>query len=127
MQMNMLGISTDQFEAMKDFYSQVLGFEIHEELESYVEFTGQPVRFALCDRQIMEQVTGDPVFAQRATGSPWELAFECSSREDLDQQFQDLLAKGAREVKSPSVMPWNQYAGFFADPDGHVHELFCRL
>ena len=127
MKINMLGVFTDQFTVMKDFYVQVLGFEILEELESYVEFGGQPMRVALCERKVMQQATGDPAFEKRAEGSPLEFAFECASNEDLDTQFQELIAQGARKVKSPAVMPWNQYAGFFADPDGHVHELFCNL
>lgn len=127
MQINMLGVFTDQFAAMKEFYAQVLGFEIVAELDSYVEFGGQPVRVALCERKVMLDATGDVGFAKPSEGTPLELAFECESREALDQQFQELITKGAREVKPPSVMPWNQYAGFFADPDGHVHELFCNL
>lgn len=124
MQINMLGVLTDRLAEMKEFYSSVLGFEIAQELESYVEFSGQPVRFAICERKIMQQVTGDPVYDQRATGAPLELAFKCDSREQLDADYQELIAKGAKAVKPPAAMPWGQYAGFFADPDGHVHELF---
>lgn len=127
MQINLLSVMTDQLAVMKDFYSRVLGFEIIEELESYVEFGGQPVRFAICERKIMQQVTGHEVFDRAPTGSPLELAFECGSREELDLQYQQLLADGATAVKSPAVMPWNHYTAFFADPDGHVHELFVRL
>jgi lactoylglutathione lyase len=127
MQINMVGLSTDQLDAMKEFYSQVLGFEITEELESYVEFGGQPLRFALCDRKIMQQVTEDSNFNQRATGSPFELAFLCETREELDQRYAEIIEKGARPVKKPTVMPWNHYTAFFADPDGYVHELFVRL
>ena len=127
MQINMVGLSTDQLDAMKAFYSEVLGFEIVEELDSYVEFGGQPLRFAMCDRKIMQQVTEDPGFDNRASGSPFELAFECESQEELDCKFAELIEKGARAVKQPSLMPWNHYTAFFADPDGYVHELFVRM
>lgn len=123
----MVGVMTDQLAAMKEFYSGVLGFEIIRELESYVEFGGQPVRFAIAERKIMQQVTGHEVYDRPATGSPLELAFECGTQEELDQQYEQLLADGATAVKSPAVMPWKQYTAFFADPDGHVHELFVRL
>lgn len=123
----MVSLSTDRLEAMKAFYSSVLGFEIVEDLGNYVEFGGQPVRFAMCDRKIMQQVTEDVGFDQQATGSPFELAFECATREELDERYAELILQGAKPVKTPAVMPWNQYAGFFADPDGYVHELFVRL
>lgn len=126
MQINMIGLFTDKFEAMRDFYRDVLGFEILDELPQFVEFGGQPVRFALCDRQVMKETTGYEGYQQPATGTPFEMAFECASREDLEKQFAELLAKGAKLVKEPAEMPWGQYAGFFADPDGHVHELFVH-
>ena len=127
MQINMVGLFTDQFEAMKGFYAGVLEFEIVEQLDSYVEFGGQPVRFAICERKIMQQVTGYPGYDRPATGTPFELAFECGTRAELDDRFRELVSQGAKLVKSPAIMPWNQYAAFFADPDGHVHELFVRL
>lgn len=127
MQINMLGVFTDQFQVMKEFYSEVLGFEIIEELESYVEFGGQPVRFAICERKIMLDITGDAEYSKPSEGSPFEFAFECMSREELDTQLEELVSKGARKVKDPAEMPWGQYTGFFADPDGHVHELFYRI
>ncbi|NOY41330.1 MAG: glyoxalase [Planctomycetes bacterium] len=127
MQINMVSLSTDRLEAMKAFYTSVLGFEVVEDLGSYVEFGGQPVRFAMCERKIMQQATGDASFDQQATGSPFELAFECATCEELDKRYAELISQGAKPVKGPSVMPWNQYAAFFADPDGYVHELFARL
>jgi len=127
MRINLVGLFTEQLAVMKEFYTSVLGFEIAVELEKYIEFGGQPVRFAICEREVMQEVTGDPVYDAPATGTPFELAFECDSREQLDQRYEELIGLGAREVKQPAVMPWNQYAGFFADPDGHVHELFVNL
>lgn len=126
MRINMIGLFTDQFEVMKTFYRDVLDFRILEELPQYVEFSGQPVRFALCDRKVMKETTGYEGYQQAATGTPFEMAFECTSREELETQFAELLEKGAKLVKQPSEMPWGQYAAFFADPDGHVHELFVR-
>ena len=127
MKINMVGLFTDRFDEMKAFYCSVLRFEIVEELDSYVEFGGQPMRFAICKREVMQQVTGYPGYDQPATGTPFELAFECFSRDELDGRYEVLIAEGAKPVKPPAVMPWNQYAAFFADPDGHVHELFYRL
>lgn len=127
MKINMIGLMTDQIEAMKEFYTSVLEFEVVTDMGSYVEFGGQSVRFAICERKVMQDVTAFAGYDQPATGTPFEMAFECESREALDSQFEKLIAAGAELVKLPSVMPWNQYAGFFADPDGHVHELFVPL
>jgi len=127
MKIDMLGIFTDQFDAMKAFYVSVLGFEIGVELEKYVEFSGQGVRFALCERSVMAASVSAQHFGERATGRPVSLAFRCQSKAALEADFGELISKGAEQVREPSVMPWGQYTAFFADPDGHVHELFVDL
>lgn len=127
MQIDLLSVFTDQFDGMKAFYADVLGFQIAQELDQYVEFGGQPVRFAICQRQVMQQVTGHDAYDAPPTGCPFELAFPCKSAAELDACFRRLIDQGAREIKPPSMMPWGHYAGFFADPDGNVHELFARV
>ena len=127
MKIDMLGIFTDQFDAMKSFYVSVLEFEIGPEQEKYVEFSGQGVRFALCERSVMAESVSAEHFGERATGRSFSLAFRCDSESSLETDLAELLAKGAELVREPSVMPWGQYTAFFADPDGHVHELFVDL
>lgn len=127
MQIEMLSLFTDRFTEMKRFYADVLGFAIGEELEKYVEFTGQGVRFALCERCVMADAVSAERFSASATGCPLSLAFRSSNQQALQAEYADLLAKGAVAVHEPSLMPWGQYTAFFADPDGHVHELFTDV
>ncbi len=56
-QINMIGIITSQFDVMRDFYRDVLGFGIILEVEQYVEFANDGVRFCISTSQIMHQVT----------------------------------------------------------------------
>ncbi|MEM6329559.1 MAG: VOC family protein [Planctomycetota bacterium] len=127
MKFEMLSVLTDRFDPMKRFYSEVLGFEIGPELEKYVEFTGQGVRFALCERGVMAAAVSGERFGRPAEGCPLTLAFRCATPESLDSDYKRLVERGATAVRAPSAMPWGQYAAFFADPDGHVHELFTEM
>lgn len=47
MRIGLITVLTDNIEPMNIFYSQVLGFEIIEELENYVGFKNDGVRFAV--------------------------------------------------------------------------------
>ncbi|MEM9186234.1 MAG: VOC family protein [Planctomycetota bacterium] len=127
MQIEMLSLFTDRFAEMKRFYAEVLGFEIGTELEKYVEFAGQGVRFALCERGVMADAVSPDHYGEPPTGSPVSLAFRCEDQAAVESDFATLLAKGATQVRPPAVAPWGQYTAFFADPDGHVHELFCDV
>ena len=42
---------------MKDFYSEILGFKVIEDLDSYVELRNRGVRFAICTLEVMYEAT----------------------------------------------------------------------
>ncbi len=125
MQMDMIGIFTDRIDDMKQFYADALGLRIVEDLGKYVEFEGASIRFAICEQQVMSEIVGDTGYDQPHTGHAFELAFKCDSEPGVDEAYRELLGKGAQQIKPPSTMPWGQYAGFFADPDGNIHEVFA--
>ena len=122
---NLITIWTDNIERMKAFYENVMGFKVKTELNTYVEFYNEGVRFAICERQVMHEYSD--AFKLMRTGQAFELAFPCKSVEELDKTYKDLIDKGAVEVHKPQNMPWNQRTALFADPDGNIHEIFCEL
>jgi lactoylglutathione lyase len=124
---NMIGILTDQFEVMRDFYRDVMGFEIKLEMENFVEFESEGVRFALSTNEVMTMATGNESFRSPKSGHAFELAFQASSKEAMDKEFDELIEKGATSIKTPADMPWRQRTAFFADPDGNIHELFIDI
>ncbi|MFW5683753.1 MAG: VOC family protein [Spirochaetota bacterium] len=118
-------IWSDDVERMKRFYRDVLGFAVKNDLGEYVEFESPGVRFAVCRRAIMAD-HGDE-FSRPATGQAFELAFPCSSPEQVDEAYAGLVELGATGVAEPQDMPWGQRTAFFADPEGNIHEIFAGL
>jgi uncharacterized glyoxalase superfamily protein PhnB len=51
------------------------------------------------------------------------LAHNEPSREGVDQVFAEALAAGATATQPPRDTEWGGYAGYFADPDGHLWEI----
>lgn len=123
----MIGIVTSQLKEMRDFYKNVVGFEIELELDSYVEFKSEGVRFALTTNQVMKEATKSPSYDQPQSGQRLELAFPVDTPAEVDSAYQELIDKGAIPIKAAAHMPWNQRAAFFADPDGNIHEIFANL
>ncbi len=124
-QINLVTIWTDKIEPMKNFYNQVLGFKIANDLGNYVEFENEGVRFAICLREVMYGFSGE--YQKEATGQGFELAFPCENPADVDKSFKELIAKGAIFIHEPQDMPWNQRTALFGDPDGNIHELFAQI
>jgi len=122
---NLITIWTDDIEKMKTFYKVVLGFKIINDLDDYVEFNNDGVRFAICKRTVMYNFSED--YKQERKGQAFELAFPCDSPDEVDQSYKALLEKGAEGVHEPQDMPWSQRTAMFADPDGNIHEIFAEL
>ncbi len=51
------------------------------------------------------------------------LAWNCSSRSEVDDAMAHALAVGGRPVKAPHPTSYGGYSGYFADPDGHLWEI----
>jgi catechol 2,3-dioxygenase-like lactoylglutathione lyase family enzyme len=117
-------ILTDDVPAMRRFYMDVLGFEVKEDLGSYVEFANEGVRFAVCTRDVMHEGTSHPSYGEPGAGQAFELAFPLGSPEEVDTAYEEIVSKGATPVKGPEMMAWGRRTAFFADPEGNIHELY---
>lgn len=124
-QINLITIWTDNIDKMKNFYNQVLGFRIENDLGNYVEFENGGVRFAICMRDVMYVYSSE--YRKEPLGQGFELAFPCENPNDVDESFKKLISKGAISVHGPKDMPWNQRTALFADPDGNIHEIFAEI
>ena len=130
-QINLITILTDDVVGITRFYRDVLGFTMEDETSDsestdYVEFKNAGVRFSICSRQVMSDLTnGHQSFQEEKKGQSFELAFPCETPEEVEASYKQIILKGATAIKEPSQMPWGQTTAFFADPDGNIHEIFC--
>ncbi len=51
------------------------------------------------------------------------LAQNLATEAEVDAAYAAALAAGATGLKRPQTVFWGGYAGYFADPDGHVWEV----
>lgn len=123
----MVEVYTNDLKTMRAFYHDVLRFEILEDLEQYVEFKNEGVRFALSTMTVMYKATGDERFLEQKAGHTFGLAFRATDAAEVDITYDMLVAKGASPIKQAEDMPWGQRTAFFADPDGNIHEIFADL
>jgi catechol 2,3-dioxygenase-like lactoylglutathione lyase family enzyme len=123
----MIGILSNDVPKMRDFYRDVMGFEVQQDLGGYVEFAHGGVRFAISERSTMLDATGHPSYGEEPRGHSFELAFPASSPSEVDRIYKVLIDQGATPIKEPADMPWGQRTGFFSDPDGNIHEIFANL
>lgn len=120
----LITILTTDIPVMKAFYTDVMGFECIEDLGNYVEFRSKGVRFALTTPEVMYDGTEHQSFREKPMGQRFELAFPLPTPEAVGEAYDEIVSKGATPVTAPVMMPWGRMTGFFADPEGNIHELY---
>lgn len=121
-ELDLISIFTDDVNVMRNFYNDIIGLEIKNELDGYVEFEMASVRFSICSRETMEQLSSE--YTKIRKGNNFELAFKCDTKAELDKLYEYVTSNGGTAIYPPETMPWGHYTGLFADPDGNIHELF---
>ncbi|WP_067703250.1 VOC family protein [Nocardia jejuensis] len=67
------------------------------------------------------------VAVERIAGSPMSLGWFVDDRDDVDRVLERARFAGGTLVRAPLERPWGIYAGYFADPDGHLWEVVYFL
>ena len=123
----LITILTDSLLPMVAFYRDALGFQPKLEMDNYIEFENEGVRFAVCASSVMMDIVKHPGYQETRRGHSFELAFPVDTPQEVDTVYAEIVEKGAQPILAPANMPWNQRTAFFADPDGNIHEIFAEL
>jgi uncharacterized protein len=103
------------------FY-EALGFKAGRASEESVTFfPAGGVVLALFGRSALAE---DATVADSKPGfSGVALAHNARSERDVDKALKEAVAAGAKLIKPAGKTFWAGYAGYFADPDGHLWEV----
>jgi len=103
------------------FY-EALGFKAGRASEESVTFfPAGGVVLALFGRSTLAE---DATVADSKPGfSGVALAHNARSEGDVDKALKEAVAAGAKLIKPAGKTFWGGYAGYFADPDGHLWEV----
>lgn len=125
---SLITLGVDDLERALRFYRDGLGLEtegiIGTEFENgavvFFELSGG-LRLALWPRVSIAADSGLAV-AGAAPGNV-TLAHNVGGEAEVDAVMAEAVAAGARVVKAAAKTFYGGYAGYFADPDGHVWEV----
>lgn len=124
----LITLGVDDLERSLRFYRDGLGLPtqgiVGEQFEhgAVAFFDLQPgLKLAIWPRASLAHDTGLPVSVRAPAGS--SLAHNVSSQAEADAVMQQAAAAGATIVKPAQPTFWGGYAGYFADPDGHLWEV----
>ncbi|MBE9042294.1 VOC family protein [Oscillatoriales cyanobacterium LEGE 11467] len=117
-------LNVADYEACKQFYSQVLGFEIAfvDDNDRYVELTTGDTRITLFDRKNLKEFVGQKetlTYDRHYAGIA--LSFQVAN---LEEAIAHLQSNGITLVNQPWDFPDRGFiSACFRDPDGNLIEL----
>jgi catechol 2,3-dioxygenase-like lactoylglutathione lyase family enzyme len=124
----LITLGADDLERALRFYRDGLGFPtkgiVGTEFEhgAVAFFDLQPgLKLAVWPRASLAHDTGLPKTPSSAT--ELSLGHNVRSRAEVDAAMEQAGRAGARIVKPARETFWGGYAGYFADPDGHLWEV----
>lgn len=123
MQLSAVGIVVRDMRASLTFYRRCgLEFPAGADQEKHVETTlpgGLRLMF-----DTIEVVRSFMEWEEPRGGHRMGLAFDCGSREGVDETFAALVAEGVEPLKEPFDAFWGQRYAQVHDPDGNPVDLF---
>lgn len=124
MKLDGFGLFVKDMAKMLTFYRDVLGFEIKEDLDtSNVYLVKDGTLFMLYGRKDFEKMINRKLEYTKLYNGHFEIAFYVDTFEEVDQKFEEVVAKGATPILAPETEPWGQRTCFIADPEGNLIEI----
>lgn len=126
--LTLVTLAVDDLERALQFYRDGLGLPTEGIIGTEFEYGAvaffdlQPgLKLAVWPRSSLARDTGLAVGAHSST--EFSLAHNVASKQEVDAVIEQARRAGARVVKPAADAFWGGYAGYFADPDGHLWEV----
>lgn len=124
MRLDGFGLLVNDMAKMIEFYRDVLGFEIKEDLNSSnVYLIKDGTLFLLYGRKDFEKMTNRKYEYVNGLNGHFEIALYVDTFEEVDKAFNEAVSRGALPVLYPELEPWGQRTCYIADPEGNLIEI----
>jgi catechol 2,3-dioxygenase-like lactoylglutathione lyase family enzyme len=123
--LSLVTLGVADLERARRFYEEGLGWRRANKHAEVVFFQVGGMVLALWGRNELAADAQIPTQAARPSDGfgGIALAYNARSRDEVDAILRQAQSAGARILKSAQDTFYGGYAGYFADPDGHVWEM----
>ncbi len=124
MKLDGFGLFVNDMSAMIRFYRDVLGFEIKENEDTdNVYLIKDGTLFLLYGQKDFEKMTSRKYEYLKGLNGHFEIAMYVDTFDEVDQEYQKAVSKGAVSVLEPTTEPWGQRTCYISDPEGNLIEI----
>ncbi|NMG45635.1 VOC family protein [Aromatoleum toluvorans] len=126
--LTLITLAVDDLERALHFYRDGLGLATEGIIGTEFEYGAvaffdlQPgLKLAVWPRTSLARDTG--IAVGKPSSTEFSLAHNVTNKQEVDAVMEEARRAGARIVKPGGDTFWGGYAGYFADPDGHLWEI----
>lgn len=124
MKLDGFGLFVNDMATMIRFYRDVLGFEIKESEDAdNVYLIKDGTLFLLYGRKDFENMTSRKYEYIKGLNAHSEIALYVETFDEVDEEYNKAISKGAVSVLEPTTEPWGQRTCYIADPEGNLIEI----
>lgn len=124
MKLDGFGLFVNDMPLMVRFYRDVLGFEIKgDEDASNVYLVKDGTLFLLYRRTDFEKMTSRKYEYIKGFNGHFEIALYVDTFDEVDEEYEKAINKGAVSVLEPTTEPWGQRTCYISDPEGNLIEI----
>lgn len=124
MKLDGFGLFVNDMPTMIRFYRDVLGFEIREDENAVnVYLIKNGTLFMLYERKNFEKMTSRKYEYIKGLNGHFEIALYVDTFEEVDQEYERIVAQGGQPILEPTTEPWGQRTCYIADPEGNLIEI----
>lgn len=111
---------TSNYQGMKNFYKTTLDFPVAHDVpeEEFTQFQMKNCYLAVYGKSFVAKLV-----EEKYLGKSGGAIYSFGESEDVDRDYQQLLAKGVQFTSPPQTRPWGQRTAYFTDPDGNIWEI----
>ncbi len=117
-----IGLGVKDLKSATEFYSETLGWKTTEASNENITFI--QLNGILLSLYTREKLAEDAGVSHEGSGfRGFTLAYNCRTKEEVNEVFATLKKKKVTIVKEPEEVFWGGYSGYFSDPDDNLWEV----
>jgi len=117
------GLFVTEMKKMVSFYQHVMGMTGNWDGGPYAELFSGQMRLIFYSREDFEKMVSKTfVYPEKLNGT-LELSFSLPHFEDVDKEYERVIAAGAGSILPPTDTLWQQRTCYVSDPDGNLIEI----
>jgi lactoylglutathione lyase len=125
---NAIGFAVKDMQVMVEFYRDVLGFDFDWNGGSFAAARQKNGGyFNLYQRPDDDSGLLSPLTYPAGINGSVQITCDIDDPQDVDREYERLLAAGAAPIIPPTTWPWKMRSFFVADPEGNQIEILAHV